>query len=64
MLCHADATCMVCEYGLAGAVMHRSCSLHLTKEVTMQDPKGKPYYWHTETQKTQWEKPTAETPIK
>ena len=55
---------MVCEYGSAGAVMHWSCSLHLTKEVTMQDPKGKPYYWHTETQKTQWEKPTAETPIK
>eukprot|EP00892_Ulva_mutabilis_P002114 jgi/Ulvmu1/11903/UM081_0062.1 len=25
------------------------------------DPKGKPYYWHKETQKTQWSKPTADS---
>lgn len=28
-----------------------------------QDPKGKAYYWHSETNKVQWAKPNAETPI-
>jgi hypothetical protein len=35
-----------------------------TFEVFAQDPKNKAYYWHSDTNKTQWEKPTADTPIK
>ncbi len=27
------------------------------------DPQGRTYYWHKRTQKTQWERPTAETPV-
>lgn len=27
------------------------------------DAAGKAYYWHKKTQKTMWEKPTADTPI-
>lgn len=27
------------------------------------DAAGKAYYWHKKTQKTQWDKPTVETPI-
>ena len=28
------------------------------------DPSGKPYFWHQTTQKTVWERPTEDTPIK
>lgn len=28
-----------------------------------RDPTGKPYYWHKDTQKTQWTKPTVDTAI-
>jgi hypothetical protein len=27
------------------------------------DASGKAYYWHKKTQKTTWERPTADTPI-
>lgn len=30
---------------------------------TATDPQGRVYYWHKKTQKTTWEKPTADTPI-
>jgi hypothetical protein len=36
----------------------------LSSGQVLQDPKGKPYYWHTETNKVQWNKPNADTPIK
>ena len=29
----------------------------------MQDPKGKAYYWHSKTNKVQWEKPKKDTAI-
>ena len=34
------------------------------RAVRLQDAKGKAYYWHGETNKVQWAKPTADTPIK
>ncbi|GAX72638.1 hypothetical protein CEUSTIGMA_g94.t1 [Chlamydomonas eustigma] len=31
--------------------------------MTLDPTTSKPYYWHKKTQKTMWERPTAETPI-
>ena len=31
--------------------------------MTMDPTSGKPYFWHKKTQKTIWERQTADTPI-
>ncbi len=46
----------------------RRCEIAVAAELpegwaSAVDPQGRTYYWHKRTLKSQWERPTAETPV-